>query len=182
MNFKFVVFLLCFSSTGICNANFDYTNRFRTGQEVSSEDSKSESPNTLTYNNFIVGTIGLHTLFGGRAFGGLTGHLGGRVENKGFGILSSYEIGQIESEGFEITAQVINISAAASYKLGDATILVALGGTGGSLSLDDFDIEGEFYGITSSFSYLYQPDNKFTLMLQGRLQGKGIMLSAGIGF
>lgn len=114
--------------------------------------------------------------------GGVTAHLGGRVKNRGFGILGSYEAGIVEVLGYEMTAQIVNISAAGSYKLGNSTILISLGITGGYLSLEDFDEGATGYGIASSFSYLYQPDNKFTLMLQARKQGKGIMLSAGVGF
>ena len=147
-----------------------------------SETHRSESTNAFEYNNFIVGTIGVHTLFEGRAFGGATAHLGGRVNNRGFGVLGSYEGGGVEIEGIDATVHMVNLSVAFSYKLRNSTILVSVGGTGGHISLDDYDEAGAGYGIASSFSYLYQPDNKFTLMLQARKQGKGIMLSAGVGF
>lgn len=183
--FLSLVFLLCFSSTNICDANytdFDYNNRFRFQQQMASQTSKSESADTFRSNNFIVGTIGLHTLFEGRAFGGITAHLGGGRETKGFGILGSYEGGNVDVLGYDATIHILNLSAAFSYRFGDSSILVAIGVTGGSISLDDYDEEESGSGFSSSFSYLYQPDNKFTFMLQGRRQGKGIMLLAGVGF
>lgn len=197
-----IAFLLGLSSTGLCNATYtdlDCNKRFTVRQQMSSETPtpedgvmgndgvvqypQSEKPNTIKYNDFFLGTIGLHTLFEGTAFGGLTAYLGGRKTSKGFGVLGSYEVGALDIAGYDTLIQIVNISLSFSYKIGKSTILSSAGVTyvrGSAIDYDDMEVE--VGGATASISYLYQPDNRFTLMVQGRLQGRGIMLSAGVGF
>ena len=195
-----MVCLLGFSSVSISNAtgtDFDYNRRFRVGQQIHSDVSipgggvvgedgvvrypQSKNDNSIKWNPFLLGTIGFHTL-DGTAFGGLTGYLGGYKTTYGFGLLGSYEVGGTDILGYDVTMQILNISASFSYKLGNSTVILSSGATFGFFSIESLDIGREDSGRTTSITYLYQPNNKFTLMVQGRIQGKGIMFSAGVGF
>ena len=179
-----MVCLLGLSSVSICNAtytDFDYNRRFRVRQQTGSETPKSENNNSIKWNPFLLGTIGFHSL-DGEAYGGLTGYLGGYKTSKGFGILGSYEVGGTDILGYDATVHILNVSASFPYKFGNSTILLSIGATFGFVYLEDFNLGKEGRGRTVSITYLYQPDSKFTLMLQGRRQGKGIMFSAGVGF
>ena len=90
------------------------------------QETKSAQPNTINWNPFFLGTLGVHTL-DGIAFGGLTGYIGGYGVRKGFGILGSYEIGRTTTLGFDTTVHIGNVSAAFSYKLGRSTIFFSCG-------------------------------------------------------
>lgn len=184
-----IVFLLGLSSTGLCNAtymDFDDNRRFQVGQQMRSETPKSErgvihNLKTLIpfkHDAFFLGTIGLHTSFEGTAFGGLTAYLGGRKTSKGFGILGSYGAGV----GYDTRIQIMNISASFSYKIGKSTILLSGGFSHVHFYDNMYVIDEEESGSIVSITYLYRPGNRFTLIAQGRLQSRGIMLSTGVGF
>lgn len=189
------IFLLGLSSIGLCNTtdtDFDYNTRFRDAQQKGSETLKSESgvigedgmlrypqyenSNTIQYNAFFLGTSSLYTFFQGTVYGGFTAYLGGHKTSKGFGILSSYGVGGSNIDGYDTRIQIANISPSFSYKIGKSTVLSSVGVTYVHASATDYDVtEVEVGNPTVSLSYLYQPNNLFTLMVQGQLQSRGVV-------
>ena len=190
-----LMFLLGLSSIGLCNTtytDFGYNKRFRDGQQKGSEILKSASsvtgeddmvpypqhknPNTIKYDGFFLVTSSLYTFFQGTVYGGFTAYLGGHKTSKGFGILSSYGVGGSNIAGYETNIQIANISPSFSYKIGKSTILSSIGVTYVHASATDYDVtEVEVGNPTLSISYLYQPNNLFTLMVQGQLQSRGVV-------
>ena len=188
-----IVFLLGFSSTGLCNAtdtDFDESRRFQVGQQMRSETPQSETgvigkegmvrypqyenPNTIKYNGFFIGTYSLYTFFEGTTYSGFTAYLGGHKTSTGFGILGSYGVGGSDIVGYDTNIQVANISPSFSYKIGKSTILASIGVTYVHASAIYFDVtEVEAANPTVSISYLYQPYSLFRLMVQGQLQSRG---------
>ena len=160
---------------------YDFNNDLRGGQQTGVQETQSAQKSNINWNPFLLGTIGVHTR-GGNAFGGLTAYIGGYGKRQGFGILGSYEIGRTTELGIDLTGHIGNVSVAFSYKIGKSTVLLAGGITAGYVTADDFDIGVARSGVSSSITYLYQPDNVFTFMIQGRRQGQGLMFSAGVGF
>ncbi len=163
-----IVLLLGLGSTGICDAN----------------------PNTTEYESFFTGTYSLYTFSGHRAdggfegttFGGFTAYWdwGGHTNSIGFGILGSYGVGLPETNP---NIQIANISPSFSYSIGKLiTILASIGFTYVRIpytiryyygdGYNDYHEGTDYDGYTCptvSMSYLYQPTNRFRLMVQGQL-------------
>ena len=183
--FLCVVFLLGFTSAGLCNTtdtNFDYNDIFRIEQQRDLGTPEPANPNSIKYDDFFLGTIGFHSIEG-IAFGGLTAYLGGYKTRKGFGVLGSYEVGAKTEGGYTLRAQIFNLSLSFTYKLGRSTIHLSGGYSGvrGTVS----EVKGfreVYHGSSYSITYVFRPDINLIFMGQARLQGQGIMISAGVGF
>ena len=134
--------------------------------------------NTLKTDNFLTGTLGVHTLTG-TAFVGGAGFFGVRRTNTGLGFLGSYESGKYSEEGLTANFRIINGHIALYYRLGRSMFIGSYGfnGVTGSAGGEKGDSIGDTFAIT----YVFKP-GRFDLMCQGRLQGQGLMLSAGVGF
>ena len=130
-------------------------------------------------DGFLLGSLGVHTA-DGNAFTGLTGYLGGRKGNKGFGVLGSYEVGAVSAYGEDIRLQLINVYFSGSYRIGQSIILLSYGGSHLIATLDED--KDERSGDVMAITYAYNYDSRFVFMGQVRVQGKGLMLSAGVGF
>ena len=132
------------------------------------------------WDYFLLGTLGLHTS-DGNAFTGLTGYVGGGETNKGFGVLGSYEVGSVDSYGYDVRLQLINVYLTGSYKMGkSSTFFLSYGVSNLIASVEEERVEksGDIVAIT----YTYDHNNRFLFMGQVRAQGRGLMLSAGVGF
>ena len=132
------------------------------------------------WGGFFLGTLGVHTVEG-TAFGGLTAYYGGSKNNKGLGIMGSYEVGSRTVYGYDMRLQIVNVYFSATYTLGQSTFIASQG-----VSTVIASIENErkdFSGNTTAISYVFHPKGKrFIFFGQARLQGQGLMLSAGVGF
>ena len=133
------------------------------------------------WDSFFLGTLGVHTQ-SGVGFGGMTGFIGGSGGTKGFGLLGSYEAGSADVLGYDATMRLMNLSGSFTYRIQKSLFLVSIGATGGSVEIQEFDIEEFSSGTTYSITYVYQTGNLFTFMAQARGQGRGLMFSAGVGF
>ena len=130
-------------------------------------------------DGFLLGSLGVHTA-DGNAFTGLTGYFGGRKGSKGFGVLGSYEVGAVSAYGEDIRLQLINVYFSGSYRIGKSLILLSYGGSHLIATLDED--KDERSGDVMAITYAYNYDSRFVFMGQVRVQGKGLMLSAGVGF
>ena len=131
------------------------------------------------WDGFFLGTLGVHTA-NGMAFGGLQAFIGAAKTNLGYGIMGSYEVGGTTVEGYDIRLQIANAYFSVTYKMGRATIMAS---QGVSTVIASAEGEREDRSLsTTAITFLYQPDPRFHFMGQARLQGQGLMLTAGVGF
>ena len=131
------------------------------------------------YDGFYLVTLGVHTS-DGVAFNGLTGYAGGSKNNKGLGILGSYESGSRTVYGYPMRIQIANVYFTALYKLGRSKFFIS---QGVSTVIYTIGKEREDRSLsTTAISYVFDPGKWFYLFAQARLQGQGLMLSAGVGF
>ena len=133
------------------------------------------------WDYFLLGTLGLHTS-DGNAFTGITGYVGGGKTNKGFGVLGSYEVGSVDSYGYDVRLQLINVYLTGSYKIGNSTIFLSYGVSNLIASVEEEEERVEKSGDVVAITYTYDHNNRFIFMGQVRAQGRGLMLSAGVGF
>ena len=139
----------------------------------------NEADAQYKWDGFFLGTLGVHTV-DGTAFGGLTGFYGGSKNNTGLGLMGSYEVGGKTVYGYDLRLQIVNVYFSATYKLGRSTFIAS---RGVSTVIASVGKEREdFSGNTTAIAYVFDPDSRFVFFGQARLQGQGLMLSAGVGF
>ena len=94
--------------------------------------------------------------------------------------MGSYEVGGKTVYGYDLRLQIINVYFSATYKLGRSTFIAS---RGVSTVIASVGKEREdFSGNTTAIAYVFDPDSRFVFFGQARLQGQGLMLSAGVGF
>ena len=130
-------------------------------------------------SGFFVGTLGYYT-YNETPFGGLTGYVGVSRNNRGVGVMGSWEVGNTTFEGYDAQLQFTNFYFSASYKIDRSTFMVSRGFSTVKGSLEEFEISRS--GYATAITLIYETGSVFTLMGQARLQGQGIMLTAGVGF
>ena len=123
-------------------------------------------------------TVGYYTL-NELGFGGLTGYLGVTRGNRGVGVMGSYEGTNTTFEGYDVEFEFANFYLSASLKLGRSTLMVSQGVSTAKGSLEEFEVSRS--GYVSAITFIRQA-GMFKFMGQARLQGRGIMLTAGVGF
>ncbi len=139
----------------------------------------SEAEAQYKWSGFFVGTLGMHTSTE-IAFAGLTGYYGGSMGNKGLGIMGSYEVGGETIDGYDLRFRVVNVYFSATYILGRSMFVVS---QGVSTVIGTVAEERKDYSTsTTAISYVFNTGSPFVLFGQARLQGRGLMLSAGVGF
>ncbi|MXV76074.1 hypothetical protein F4Z99_17600 [Candidatus Poribacteria bacterium] len=130
-------------------------------------------------SGFFLGTLGYYT-FNETAFGGLTGYVGVSRNNRGLGVMGSYEVGNTTFEGYDVQIQFTNFYFSASLKLGSTTLMVSEGFTTTKGSLEEFEVSRS--GYATAITLIYDRGSRIKFMGQVRIQGEGIMLTAGVGF
>lgn len=94
--------------------------------------------------------------------------------------MGSYEVGNTTFDGYDVQIQFTNFYFSASLKLGNTTFMVSEGFTTVKGSLEEFEISHSGYATT--ITLIYDRGSRIKFMGQARLQGEGIMLTAGVGF
>ena len=89
-------------------------------------------------------------------------------------------VGQKVVIGFDTKFQIINVYFSASYKLGRSMFIVSQGFTNVIASIEE--ARASRTGSASAISYVFNTGSRFVFCGQARLQGRGLMLSAGVGF
>ena len=116
----------------------------------------------------------------GTAFGGLTGFFGGSKNNSGLGILGSYEVGRKVVVGFDTKFQILNVYFSATYRLGRSMFIVSQGFTNVIVSIEE--VRASRSGSATAISHVFNTGSRFVFFGQARIQGRGLTLSAGVGF
>ena len=130
-------------------------------------------------SGFFVGPLGYYT-YNETPFGGFTGYVGVSRNNRGLGVMGSYEVGNTTFEGYDVQIQFTNFYFSASLKLGNTTFMVSEGFTTVKGALEEFEISRS--GYATAITLIYDRGSRIKFMGQARLQGEGIMLTAGVGF
>ena len=112
-------------------------------------------------------------------FGGLTGYLGVTRGNRGIGVMGSYEGTNTTFEGYDVEIELTSVFISLSLKLGRSTLMISEGFATAKGSLEEF--EASRSGYVTAITFIRQT-GIFKIMGQARLQGNGIMLTAGVGF
>ena len=94
--------------------------------------------------------------------------------------MGSHEVGNTTFEGYDVQIQFTNFYFSASLKLENTTFMVSQGFTTAKGSLEGFKVSRS--GYATAITLIYDTGYIIKFMGQARLQGEGIMLTAGIGF
>ena len=143
--------------------------------EFGSESAKAEFKPGV----FALGTLSYYT-YNEVAFGGVTGYVGVSRNNRGLGVMGSYEVGNTTFEGYNAQLEFTNFYFSASRKIGRYTFMVSQGFSTVKGSLEEFELNRS--GYATAITLIYDTGSIFKFMGQARLQGQGIMLTAGVGF
>ena len=130
-------------------------------------------------SGFFAGTLGYYT-YNETPFGGFTGYVGISRNNRGLGVTGSYEIGNTTFEGYDVQIQFTNFYFSASLTLENTTFMVSQGFTTAKGSLAEFEVSRS--GYATAITLIYDTGSILKFMGQARLQGEGMMLTAGVGF
>ena len=139
----------------------------------------NEAEAALKWDGFFLGTLGVHTA-NNIPFGGVSGYFGVDTNGRGLGVLSSYALGGTTIQGNDIQFQVANFSFAVKYRIGRSAFIVSQGIVTANASLED--LRESIRDYSTALSVLVNPKSRLLFFGQARLQGQGIMLTAGIGF
>ena len=129
-------------------------------------------------SGFALGTLSYYT-YNEVGFGGVTGYVGVSRNNRGLGVMGSYEVGNTTFEGYDAQLEFTNFYFSASRKIGRYTFMVSQGFSTVKGSLEEFELSRS--GYATAITLLYDT-GIIKFMGQARLQGEGIMLTAGVGF
>ena len=127
---------------------------------------------------FALGTLSYYT-YNEVGFGGVTGYVGVSRNNRGLGVMGSYEVGNTTFEGYKAQLEYTNFYFSASRKIGRYTFMVSQGFSTVKGSLEEFELSRS--GYATAITLIYET-GIIKFMGQARLQGQGIMLTAGVGF
>ena len=140
------------------------------------------NPNFIKFDRFSHGTIGIHSV-DWIPYRGLTGYFGGYKNRIGFGVLGSYEVGAKDKHDHIFHNRILNLSLSLSYRFMKSSIYLSGGYSVIRRTFDIIDSSSMFYhNPITSITYVSRNYKHFLFMGQARIQGQGIMLSAGVGF
>jgi hypothetical protein len=183
--FLSIIFCLGLSSIGVCNVtytNSDYSDSFRFEQHKGLEPPVSANPNSIKFDRFFHGTIGIDSV-DWIPYRGLTGYFGGYKNWIGFGVLGSYEVGAKDKRSYIFHNRILNLSLSLSYRFMKSSIYLSGGYSVIRRSFDIIDSSSTVYhNPIASITYVSRNYKYFLFMGQVRIQGQGIMLSVGAGF
>ena len=170
--FLCIIFCLGLGSIGVCNAT----------QQKGLEALEPSNPNSIKFDRFSHGTIGIDSIEW-IPYRGLTSYVGLYKNRTGLGILASYEVGAKDKGNYIFHNRILNISL--SFSRGFGTSSIYLSG-GYSVIRRNVDIIESFpliyHNPIASITYVSRREQFWLFMGQVRIQGKGIMISVGIGF
>ena len=129
-------------------------------------------------SGFVLATAGYYTL-NELGFGGVAGYVGVLRNNRGLGVMGSYEVANTTFEGYDVEIEFTNFYLSASLKLGRSTLIISQGFTTAKGSLEEFEVSRS--GYVTAITFIRQA-GIFKFMGQARIQGDGLMLTAGVGF
>lgn len=172
LRFLCVIFCLGLSPIGVCNAI----------QQKSSEAPEPSNPNSIKFDRFSHGTIGIDSIEW-MFYRGLTNYVGLYKNRTGLGILASYEVGAKDKGSYIFHNRILNVSLSFSRRFGKSSIYLS---GGYSVIRRNVDIIESFpviyHNPIASITYVSRHEQFWLIMGQVRIQGKGIMISAGVGF
>ena len=170
--FLSIIFSHGISSIGVCNAI----------QQKGLEAPESSNPNSIKFDRFSHGTIGIESIEW-IPYCGLTNYVGLYKNRTGLGLLASYEVGAKNKGSYIFHNRILNISLSFSRRFGKSAIYLS---GGYSFIRRNVDIIESFpivyHNPIASITYVSRHDGFWLVMGQVRIQDKGIMISAGIGF